>query len=91
MDRLLRVTELGAHNASLCAVHCEAGSVNLWAEQASSYEAGGPRHVCQGMGGRFRGPYPSREFVPVIAERAIGGEGFLVEQPLGSTAQANLV
>ena len=28
------------------------------------------------MGGRFRGPFPSREFVQVIAERAIGGEGF---------------
>jgi hypothetical protein len=42
------------------------------------------------MGGRFRGPFPSGEFVQVIAERAIGGEGFLVEQPLGATAQANL-
>jgi hypothetical protein len=43
------------------------------------------------MGGRLRGRFPSREFVQVIAERAIGGEAFLVEQPLGTTAQANLV
>src|ERR1700687_1476688 len=43
------------------------------------------------MGGRFRGPFPSGEFVQVIAERAIGGEGLLVEQALGAAAQANLV
>ena len=41
MDLLRSVTELGAHNSSQCAVNCEAERVNLWAEQASSYEAGG--------------------------------------------------
>src|SRR5258708_13664628 len=43
------------------------------------------------MGIRFRGPFPSAEFVQVIAEWAIRNEGLLIEQPLGAAAQANLV
>src|SRR6267378_4397082 len=43
------------------------------------------------MGSRLRGPFPSGEFVQVIAERAIGGESLLVEQPLGAAAEANLI
>src|SRR4029077_15380922 len=40
---------------------------------------------------RFRGVFPSGEFVQVIAERAIGAESLLIEQPLGAAAQANLI
>ena len=44
------------------------------------------------MGFPLRGPFPSNEFVvQVIAERAIGAEPFLVKQPLGAAAQANLI
>ena len=56
MDLLRSVTELGAHNTSLCAVGCEAGSVNLWAEQASSYEAGGCDASAMGWAVGFADP-----------------------------------
>jgi len=57
VDLLQCVTELGAHNTSLCAVGCDAGNVNLlWAEQASSYEAGGCDASAMGWAVGFADP-----------------------------------
>src|SRR5258708_2550468 len=49
------------------------------------------RDIGNGTSGRFLGPFPSGEFVQVVAEGAKRAEGFLVEQPLGAAAEANLV